>query len=80
MRVKLTISLPEETHAYLMKECSNGTTVSEYIRALLRGEQQRRKDYAARPHFIPKANDCMVFGEALNQVEKLQAILERKDR
>jgi hypothetical protein len=42
--------------------------------------QQRRKDYAARPHFIPRANDCMIFGEALDQVEKLKELLERKDR
>jgi len=80
MREKLTISLPEEIYAYLLKECANGTTVSEYIRALIRHERQRRADYSARPRFIASANDTMIFAEALNQVEKLKAILESNDR
>ena len=80
MRMTFTISVPEEMHAYILEQCTYGSTVSEYIRSLVRREQQRRKDYAARPRpAISRANDCIVFAQALDQVDKLKAILERVD-
>ena len=79
MRMTINISVPEEMHAYLHKECGH-LTVSEYIRSLIRHEQQRRADYAARPReVITTANDCMIIGRALEQLDKLKAILEQAD-
>ncbi len=81
MRMTFNISVPAEMHAYILEQCTCGSTVSEYIRSLIRREQQRRKDYAARPVVPPinRANDCIVFAQALDQVDKLKAILERVD-
>ena len=80
MRMTINISVPEEMHAYILKQCGYGSSVSEYIRSLVRRERQRREDYAARPVTMPtRANDCIVFVHALDQIEKLKAILERRD-
>ncbi len=80
MRRTINISVPEEMHAYLREECGH-LSVSEYIRSLVLREQQRRNDYAARPVISPvRANDCVVIAQALEQVEKLKAILVQKDR
>ncbi len=63
-------------HAYILEQCTCGSTVSEYIRSLVHRDQQRRKDYAARPvPAILRANDCVVLARALDQVDKLRAIL-----
>ncbi len=79
MRRTINISVPEEMHAYLHEECGQ-LTVSEYIRSLVRREQQRREDYAARPVISPiRANDCVIIAQALEHVEKLRAILVRRD-
>lgn len=79
MRRTINISVSEEIHAYILEQCKY-STVSEYIRSLVRREQQYRADYAARPvPALTRANDCGVFADALDQLEKLKAILERRD-
>ena len=66
-------------HEYILEQAGYGS-VSEYIRSLVHREQQRRADYAMRPAPTPaRANDTGVFVNALEQLEKLKAILERKD-
>ena len=80
MRKTITISVSEQMHAYLIKQAGFGT-VSEYIRSLVRREQHQRADYAARPtRPLARANDVGSFVDALEQLEKLKAILERNDR
>jgi Arc/MetJ-type ribon-helix-helix transcriptional regulator len=79
MRMTINISVPEEMHAYLQEECGY-LTVSEYIRSLVRREQQRRADYASRPReVLTTANDCMIIAQALIQLDKLKAVLEQTD-
>jgi len=71
--------MPKEMHDYPRTECGH-LTVSGYIRSLVRREQQRRADYAARPReVITTANDCMVIAHALVQLDKLKTILEQTD-
>jgi hypothetical protein len=66
-------------HDYIRSQCGH-STVSEYFRSLVRREQQRRADYAARPVRGPmRANDCGVIANALDQLDRLKQILERKD-
>ena len=80
MRKTINISVSEQMHAYVLEQAGYGT-VSEYIRSLVRRDQQRRADYAARPTPVPgRANDNAVFVNALDQLEKLKAILECKDK
>ena len=80
MRKTINISVSEQMHKYILEQAGYGT-VSEYIRSLIRREQQRRSDYAARPMPSPgRANDNAVFVNALDQLEKLKAILERQDK
>ena len=79
MRKTINISVSEEMHAYILEQAGYGT-VSEYIRSLVRREQQLRADYAKRPMQTPmRVNETMVFAGALKQLEKLRAILERKE-
>ena len=79
MRKTINISVSEQMHAYILEQAGYGT-VSEYIRSLIRREQQRRADYVLRPAPVPgRANDNAVFVNALDQLEKLKKILERKD-
>ena len=79
MRKTINISVSEEMHGYIVEQAGYGT-VSEYIRSLVRSEQQRRADYAKRPMQTPmRVNETMVFAGALEQLEKLRAILEQKD-
>ncbi len=79
MRKTINISVSEEMHTYILEQAGYGT-VSEYIRSLVRREQQLRADYARRPTLpLTRANDTYVFADALDQLEKLRAILERKD-
>lgn len=79
MRKTINISVSEQMHSYILEQAGYGT-VSEYIRSLVRREQQRRADYGQRPTPPPgRANDNAVFVNALDQLEKLRAILERKD-
>jgi len=79
MRKTINISVSEQMHAYILEQAGYGT-VSEYMRSLVRREQQRRADYALRPTPVPaRANDTAVFVNALDQLEKLKKILERKD-
>jgi Arc/MetJ-type ribon-helix-helix transcriptional regulator len=79
MRKTITISVPEKMHDYMLEQVGYGS-MSEYIRSLVKREQQRRADYASRPRRESmRANDVFVIVEALEQLEKLQAILERKD-
>lgn len=80
MRKALSISIPEELHSYILDQCRYGS-ISEYIRGLILLDRQRREDYAIRP--VPplvRANDCLVFAEALAQLERLKTILKRTDR
>lgn len=79
MRKTINISVPEEMYEYILGEAGCGS-VSEYIRSLVRREQQRRSDYAARPIAHPaRANDSYILANALDQLDKLKAILERND-
>ena len=79
MRMTINISMPQEMHDYLRTERGH-LTVSEYIRSLVRREQQRRADYAARPEVtLTSANECIVIEQALIQLDKLKAILEQTD-
>ena len=79
MRKTINISVSEKMHTYILEQAGYGT-VSEYIRSLVRREQQRREDYALRPVSLPrKANDAGVFADALDQLERLKEILERRD-
>ena len=79
MRKTISISVSEKMHEYILEQAGYGS-VSEYIRSLVRREQQRRADYATRPIPTPsRANDSGVFVNALEQLEKLKAILERND-
>ena len=79
MRKTISISVSEEMHGYMLEQAGYGT-MSEYIRSLVRREQQQRADYTARPtRPLTRARDIGVFLDALEQVEKLKAILERKE-
>lgn len=72
--------MPEEMIEYLNRERGYGS-LSEYIRAVIRRDQERRADYAARPVRMPHcANETSTFVEALDQLDKLKAILERNDK
>ena len=74
----MCISVSEKMYEYILEQA--GYTVSEYMCSLVRHEQQRREDYALRPTPpITRANDTFVFANALDQLEKLRAILERND-
>ncbi len=79
MRRTINISMSEELYRHLEAERGIGT-VSEYIRSLIRREQQRRADYRARPVTATSANDSMVLADALVQLDRLRAILEREDK
>jgi Arc/MetJ-type ribon-helix-helix transcriptional regulator len=71
--------MPPDMYDYIVSE-SRTVSVSEYIRSLVRRDQERRADYAARPHRIPpRANETSTFVEALEELEKLKAILEQND-
>lgn len=71
--------MPDEMYEYLTRQCDMGT-ISEYLRSLIRRDQERRADYAARPRALPaRANETTTFVDALDQLEKLKAILERKE-
>ena len=75
----INISVPEEMHTYLHRECGD-LSVSEYIRSLVHRDRQRREDYRSRPPHMPiRAGDCIVISQALEQLEKLKAILKRTD-
>jgi Arc/MetJ-type ribon-helix-helix transcriptional regulator len=79
MRKTVTISMSEEMHDYLIRN-SGYVTVSEYIRSLVRRDQEERAALAVRPlPRLRRANDAGVFYDALIQVEKLKAILEQKE-
>ena len=79
MRKTINISVSEQMHEYILGQAGHGT-VSEYIRSLVRREQQRRADYASRPTPQPvRASDTAVLLNALDQLDKLRAILERND-
>ena len=68
MRRTINISVSEEMHGYILGQSKYGS-VSEYIRGLVRREQQWRADYAARPSPGPtRANDWGVFVDALDQL------------
>jgi|CXWL01.1.fsa_nt_gi Arc/MetJ-type ribon-helix-helix transcriptional regulator len=77
MRRTINISVPEEMYEYIVNRRSH-VSVSEYFRGLVELDRQKREDYAARPIApLLRANDCLVIGEALEQLDKLRAILER---
>lgn len=76
MRRTINISVPEEMYDYIADPDRFGS-VSEYIRGLVERDRQQREDYASRPKIMPmRANDCLTIAAALDQLEKLQAILE----
>ena len=79
MRKTINISVPESMHKYIVEQADHGS-VSEYIRGLVRREQARRADYAARPiRPLARANDARTFVDALEQLDKLRDILQKKD-
>lgn len=79
MRRTINISVSEDVFQYIQNQSRYGS-VSEYIRGLVRRERQRREDQAARPKApLRKANDAFVTAEALEQLERLRAILERRE-
>ncbi|MBX7053384.1 MAG: hypothetical protein K1X36_00380 [Pyrinomonadaceae bacterium] len=79
MRRTINISVSEEMFNYIQQEARYGS-VSEYLRSLIHRERQRREDYAARPHApLRRANDAGVFAEALEQLERLKAILQKTE-
>ena len=64
MRKNISISVSEKMHEYIVEQAGYGT-VSEYIRSLVRREQQRREDYALRPvPAVARANDSGAFANA----------------
>ena len=76
MRKKVTISVPASLHDYMIERSRYGT-VSEYVRRLVRLDQQRQAEDAGRPvPSIDRANDSIL--EALDQIERLKAIVERQ--
>ena len=76
MRRTINISVPEEMYDYIVDPDRFGS-VSEYIRSLVERDRQQRQDYASRPQRMPmRANDCLAIGAALEQLDKLKAILE----
>ncbi|MEQ1923803.1 MAG: hypothetical protein ABL952_14960 [Pyrinomonadaceae bacterium] len=78
MRRTINISVPEEMYDYIVDPDRFGS-VSEYIRRLVERDRQERADYAARPRIEPmRANDCLTIGAALEQLDKLKAILEQR--
>lgn len=69
--------MSEKMHEYVVEQSIYGT-VSEYVRSLIRKDQQERADDAARPVVLPsRAHRAMANAEALDHLEKLRAILER---
>lgn len=79
MRRTINISVSEEVFQYIQSQSRYGS-VSEYIRGLVRRERQRREDHAARPAApLRKANDTFVTADALEQLERLRTILERRE-
>ncbi len=79
MRRTINISVSEDVFQYIQSQARYGT-VSEYIRGLIRHERQRREDRAARPAApLRKANDAFVTADALEHLERLRAILERRE-
>ena len=74
MRKKVTISVPEGMHDYMIERSRYGT-VSEYVRRLVRLDQQRQAEDAGRPvRRKDRANDSIL--EALDEIERLKAILD----
>lgn len=76
MRRTINISAPEEMHEFIV-DSGRYTSVSEYIRGLVERDRRERDDHALRPVQTLRANDCLVIGEALEQLDKIKAILER---
>lgn len=75
MRKKVTISVPESLHDYMIERSRYGS-VSSYVRQLVRLDQQRQAEDADRPvRGVRRANDAFVVAQALDQVERLKAIL-----
>lgn len=71
--------MPEDLHEYILEQIGYGS-VSEYFRSLVRREIRQRDDYRARPLYEPmRINDTCVLVRALDQLDKLRDILERKD-
>jgi Arc/MetJ-type ribon-helix-helix transcriptional regulator len=79
MRRTINISVSEDVFQYIKSQSRYGS-VSEYIRGLIRSERQRREDFAARPKApLRRANDAFGTAEALEQLERLKAILEKRE-
>ena len=80
MRKTVSISISEEMHEYMLTQSRYGS-VSEYIRGLVRRDRERREDYASRPvaNRLMRANDGTVLDEALEQLDRLRSVLERRD-
>ncbi|MBL8180305.1 MAG: hypothetical protein JNL64_01700 [Blastocatellia bacterium] len=78
MRKLVTISMSERMYDHLRKQ-SDGSTVSEYIRSLVRREQQRRADEASRP--LPRlltANESIANEDPMYHIEQLRRLLEQR--
>lgn len=71
--------MSEELHEYVLKQ-SRYSTVSEYIRSVIRNERRRREDYVARPIAAPRpVNEMFVLANVIEQLDKLKAMLEHND-
>lgn len=78
MRRTINISVPEEIYEFICDR-RGYVSASEYIRRLVENDRQQRDDLRARPVAGPMlANDCLVIGAALEQLDKVRAILERE--
>lgn len=79
VRRTINISVSEELFDYIRAQRGYGS-VSEYIRSLVRSEQQRRADLLARTQPVLRpVNDSLVFADALDQIDRLKALLEGRE-
>lgn len=71
--------MSEDAFQYVQNQARYGT-VSEYIRGLIHRERQRREDLASRPVApMRTANDAFASAAALEQLERIKAILEKRE-
>lgn len=79
MKRNISISVPEDMYKYMLTE-GRYTSMSEYVRALVTRDRQRREDDKARPFpAAPRMGELFVLTEALEHLDKLRSVLERRD-
>ena len=74
MRKTINISVSPDMHRFIIDQSAHGT-VSEYIRSLVRRDRQSAK----MRRMSSQMNDSFVFEDALQQLDRLKAILERRE-